>query len=190
MHLIGDRVFGILGLGLIGSATARKAAGLGYQVICHDIAAGEASEFRGYPHVSLDELLRRSQVLSIHTPLTDLTRHIIDAEALAAMRPDAILVNTARGPIVDTAALGEALRTGQIRGAALDVTEPSPCPRTTRCSPFRSSRSPPTWPGTPRRATGNSSGAPSRTPPTWPRAASRATSSTRRCSALPGATTS
>jgi D-3-phosphoglycerate dehydrogenase len=67
-------------------------------------------------------------VLSIHTPLTDLTRHIIDAEALAAMRPDAILVNTARGPIVDTAALGEALRTGQIRGAALDVTETEPLP--------------------------------------------------------------
>ncbi len=128
MHLIGGRVFGILGLGLIGSATARKAAGLGFEVICHDIAAGDASEFRGYPHVSLPELLSRSQVISIHTPLTDLTRHLIDADALASMRSDAIVVNTARGPIVDTAALGEALRNGQIRGAALDVTETEPLP--------------------------------------------------------------
>ncbi|QIK72712.1 C-terminal binding protein [Propioniciclava coleopterorum] len=128
MHLVGERVFGIVGLGLIGSATARKAAGLGFQVICHDILAGDADEFRGYPHVSLDELLRRSQVVSIHTPLTELTHHLIDADALASMRPDAILVNTARGPIVDTAALGEALRAGTIRGAALDVTETEPLP--------------------------------------------------------------
>lgn len=128
MHLVGERVFGIIGLGLIGSATARKAAGLGYEVICHDIAAGDATQFRGYPHVSLDELLRRSQVVSIHTPLTEATHHLIDADALASMRPDAVLVNTARGPIVDTAALGEALRTGTIRGAALDVTEVEPLP--------------------------------------------------------------
>ncbi len=128
MHLIGERVFGIVGLGLIGAATARKARGLGYEVICHDILAGDADEFRGYPHVSLAELLRRSQVVSIHTPLTELTRHLIDADALATMRPDAVLVNTARGPIVDTAALGDALKAGRIRGAALDVTETEPLP--------------------------------------------------------------
>lgn len=128
MHLVGERVFGVIGLGLIGSATARKAAGLGYQVICHDLAAGDATEFRGYPHVSLSELLHRCQVVSIHTPLTEATRHLIDAEALTSMRSDAVLVNTARGPIVDTAALGDALRAGIIRGAALDVTEIEPLP--------------------------------------------------------------
>ncbi len=127
-YLVGDRVFGIVGLGRIGFATARKAAGLGYRVVCHDILAGEADEFRGYPHVGLDELLSRSQVVSLHTPLTELTHHLIGAAQLAAMRPDAILVNTARGPVVDTAALVDALTAGAIRAAALDVAETEPLP--------------------------------------------------------------
>ncbi|HSN42489.1 MAG TPA: C-terminal binding protein [Propionibacteriaceae bacterium] len=129
LHVVGDRVFGIIGLGRIGSATARKAAGLGYRVICHDILAGEEPTFRGYQHVALRELLRRSQVVSIHTPLTELTHHLVGAEQLALMRPDAILVNTARGPVVDTAALADALRAGVIRSAALDVAELEPLPR-------------------------------------------------------------
>lgn len=129
LHVVGDRVFGVVGLGRIGFATARKAAGLGYRVICHDILAGDDELYRGYPHVSLTELLRRSQVVSLHTPLTELTHHLIGADELALMRPDAILVNTARGPVVDTAALVEALRAGRIRSAALDVTEVEPLPR-------------------------------------------------------------
>lgn len=128
MHTVGGRVFGVIGLGLIGAATARKAAALGYQVICHDILAGDAAEFRGITHVGLAELLQRSQVISIHTPLTEATRHLIDSNALAMMRADAILINTARGLIVDTAALGDALRAGRIRAAALDVTETEPLP--------------------------------------------------------------
>lgn len=128
LYLVGERVFGIIGLGRIGSATARKAAGLGYEVICHDILAGDAPTFRGYPHVSLAELLRRSQVVSVHTPLTELTHHLIGADELALMRRDAILVNTARGAVVDNVALAEALRAGTIRSAALDVTEVEPLP--------------------------------------------------------------
>ena len=107
---------------------ARKAAGLGYRVICHDVLAGDQDTFGGYPHVPLAELLRRSQVVSLHTPLTDGTRHLIGAAELATMRPDAILVNTARGPVVDTAALADALRAGTIRSAALDVAENEPLP--------------------------------------------------------------
>lgn len=128
LHLVGGRTFGIVGLGLIGSATARKAAGLGYEVICHDILAGDEPTFRGYPHVSLDELLQRSQVVSIHTPLTALTHHLIGERELRRMRPDATLVNTARGAIVDTLAVADAVRDGVIRSAALDVMETEPLP--------------------------------------------------------------
>ena len=124
-----DRVFGVIGLGLIGTATARKAAGLGYEVIGYDIAAEPgARTFHGFTSVGLDELLDRSQVVSLHTPLTPLTRGMIGAGELARMRPDAILVNTSRGGVVDTAALVEALRTGSILGAAIDVHETEPLP--------------------------------------------------------------
>jgi D-3-phosphoglycerate dehydrogenase len=124
-----DRVFGIVGLGLIGTATARKAAGLGYEVIGYDIAAEPgATTFHGFPAVSLAELLERSQVISLHTPLTEVTRGMIGADQLARMRTDAILVNTSRGGVVDAAALVEALRTGSIAGAAIDVHESEPLP--------------------------------------------------------------
>jgi len=123
------RVFGIIGMGLIGTATARKAAGLGYEVIGYDIAAEpRATTFHGFPSVTLGELLDRSQVVSLHTPLTDVTRGMIGAEELARMRSDAILVNTSRGGVVDTAALVEALRTGGVRGAAIDVHDTEPLP--------------------------------------------------------------
>jgi D-3-phosphoglycerate dehydrogenase / 2-oxoglutarate reductase len=123
------RVFGVIGLGLIGTATARKAAGLGYDVIGCDIAAQPgATTYHGFAVVGLDELLERSQVLSLHTPLTDITRGLIGAEQLARMRSDAILVNTSRGGVVDTDALVEALRTGAILGAAIDVHESEPLP--------------------------------------------------------------
>ena len=128
LNLVGRRIFGIIGLGRIGSSTARKAAALGYEVLCHDILAEGADTFRGYPHVGLDELLQRSQVVSIHTPLTAATRHLIGGPELAMMRSDATLVNTARGAIVDTLALAEAVRDGAIRSAALDVTEVEPIP--------------------------------------------------------------
>ncbi|NYI42658.1 C-terminal binding protein [Demequina lutea] len=124
-----DRIFGVIGLGLIGTATARKAAGLGYQVIGYDIAADPNAEtFRGVRSVSLDELLERSQVISLHTPLTEQTRGMIGTEQFARMRSDAILVNTSRGGVADTDALVEALRSGTILGAAIDVHEQEPLP--------------------------------------------------------------
>ena len=85
LYQTAGRVFGVVGVGLIGTATARKAKGLGYEVIGHDIKAapGEAS-FHGAPSVSLDELLERSQVVSMHVPLTDQTRHMIGAEAVCS----------------------------------------------------------------------------------------------------------
>jgi len=129
LYQTAGRVFGVVGVGLIGTATARKARGLGYEVIGHDIKAapGEAS-FHGAPAVSLDELLERSQVVSMHVPLTDQTRHMIGAEQFARMRRDALVVNTSRGGVIDTDALVEALRAGTILGAAIDVHEQEPVP--------------------------------------------------------------
>jgi glyoxylate reductase len=109
---------GIVGAGRIGEAVARRAAGFDMQVLVHSRSSG----------VSLDELLERSDFVSLHCPLTPQTRHLIDAATLGKMKPTAILVNTARGPIVDQAALATALHEGTIAGAALDVTDPEPLP--------------------------------------------------------------
>jgi len=124
-----ERVFGVLGLGRIGTATARKAAGLGYEVIGYDSAlpAG-VTEHHGVRVVTLDELLRRAQVLSVHTPLTDETRGLVGAAEIATMRADAIVVNTARGGIVDTDALVAALREGRLAGAGIDCHTAEPIP--------------------------------------------------------------
>ena len=123
------RVFGVIGMGLIGTATARKAAGLGYEVIGFDTAATPgASMFRGFALVGLDELLERSQVISLHTPLTEQTQGMIGERELGRMRRDALLVNTSRGGVVDTDALVAALAAGRIAGAAIDVHETEPVP--------------------------------------------------------------
>ena len=118
-HALGADVtgatLGIVGWGRIGQAVARRAAGFGMEVI----------HSRPTP---LDELLERADFVSLHVPLTDDTRHMIGAEQLRRMKPTAMLVNTARGGVVDQAALREALRSGEIAGAALDVTEPEPLP--------------------------------------------------------------
>ncbi len=108
---------GIIGLGRIGRAVARRAAGFDMTVI-----------HTGRDGVPLLQLLAGSDFVSVHCPLTPETRHLIDATALAEMRPTAILINTARGPIVDQTALREALINGEIAGAALDVTDPEPLP--------------------------------------------------------------
>jgi len=129
LHQTRGRVFGVIGMGRIGTATARKAAGIGYEVIGYDIAADpRATRYRGFASVGRDELLERSQVVSLHTPLTEVTRGMIGSPQLARMRTDAILVNTSRGGVVDGAALVEALRTGSIHGAAIDVHESEPLP--------------------------------------------------------------
>lgn len=128
LRLVGGRTFGIIGLGLIGSATARKARGLGYEVIATDSRHELGSEVDGVRIVTLDELLGASDVVSMHTPLTPETHHLISTDQLALMRSEAILVNTSRGGVIDTDALVDALAEGRIYGAALDVHEQEPIP--------------------------------------------------------------
>jgi glyoxylate reductase len=113
-------MLGIVGLGRIGRAVGRRAEGFGLRVIHSGRGDG----------VELDALLRDADIVSLHCPLTPQTTGLIDDRALALMKPGAILVNTARGPIVDQAALRDALHSGTIAGAALDVTDPEPLPPT------------------------------------------------------------
>jgi glyoxylate reductase len=117
-HDLHRATVGIVGFGRIGQAVERRVEGFDCEVLHTSRSGG----------VSLEELLERSDFVSIHTPLTPETRGLIGDEALARMKPSAYLVNTARGPIVDTDALIRALRAGRIAGAALDVTDPEPLP--------------------------------------------------------------
>lgn len=113
--------FGCVGFGRIGTAATELAAALGMRTVhCRAVPRGEPGE------VSFDELVATSDVISIHTPLTAATRHLFDAAVFARMKPQAILVNTSRGPVVDEAALARALHDGVIGGAALDVFEHEP----------------------------------------------------------------
>jgi glyoxylate reductase len=118
LHLLGTglqgRRLGIIGMGRIGAAVAQRARAFGMEV---------AGTRRGE---SIDALLATSDIVSIHTPLTSETRHMINAEALARMKRGAYLINTARGPIVHEAALCDALERGHLRGAGLDVYEDEP----------------------------------------------------------------
>ena len=123
------QTLGVYGFGQIGRAVARRAIG-GFEMTVnyHDARRLPADEERalGVTWMELDELLATSDFVSVHAPLTPETRHSIDAAALSRMRPTAILVNTARGPIVDEAALADALAAGTIAGAGLDVYEDEP----------------------------------------------------------------
>lgn len=121
------RVFGVVGMGAIGRATARKAAGLGFKVVCcsRSLVPGRRTP-EGFDILSFEELLRQADVVSFHCALTPQTRHLLDAEHLAMMKPTAVVVNTARGPVVDTEALAEALEAGKLWGAGLDVFEGEP----------------------------------------------------------------
>jgi lactate dehydrogenase-like 2-hydroxyacid dehydrogenase len=126
---IAGKTLGVIGLGAIGQATARRARAFGMEVVYSGrrAAPGEVErELGGARRLELDELLETADVVSIHCPLTPETRHLIDAQRLARMQPTAYLVNTARGPIVDEAALAQALHDGTIAGAALDVFEREP----------------------------------------------------------------
>jgi glyoxylate reductase len=123
------KTLGVVGLGGIGRAVARRAAGFGMEVVYagprRAPAQVEAALGAAW-HVPLDELLRAADVVTLHCPLTPATHHLIDARTLSLMRPSAFLVNTARGPVVDEAALVEALRSGALAGAGLDVYEHEP----------------------------------------------------------------
>jgi glyoxylate reductase len=119
---------GLVGFGRIGKAMARRAAGFDMRVIYYDPSEKIPDSRIDATHVDFETLLEESDFISLHTPLTADTRHLIDSEALSKMKPEAVLVNTARGPIVDPDALYEALKQRRIFAAALDVTEPEPLP--------------------------------------------------------------
>lgn len=120
---------GIVGMGEIGEAVARRARGFEMRVLYTSRARKPSVEARlGVAWASLPELLRESDFVSLHTPLSPETRHFIGAAEFELMKPSAILVNTARGGVIDQEALVAALRTGRIGGAALDVTDPEPLP--------------------------------------------------------------
>ena len=115
LDLEGARL-GIIGLGRIGMAVKTRAEAFGMEVVHHSRSGG----------IPLDELLETSDVVSLHCPLTASTHHLMDAAALAKMKPGSLLINTARGPVVDEQALAEALRTRHLGGAGLDVFEAEP----------------------------------------------------------------
>lgn len=128
--LSGQDIFGatlgIVGFGRIGKAMAARAAGFKMRLLVNSRGSQAEIAALGGEAAELDRVLRESDYVSLHVPLTDETRHLIGRQELAAMKSTAILVNTARGGVVDPAALYEALRDGEILAAALDVTEPEP----------------------------------------------------------------
>lgn len=121
---------GLVGFGRIGKAMAKRATGFDMQTLYYDPVNPNDPDAAALNarSVDLDTLLSRSDFVSIHTPLTEQTYHLINADALAKMKPTATLINTARGPVVDPDALYHALKSGVIAYAALDVTEPEPIP--------------------------------------------------------------
>jgi glyoxylate reductase len=121
-HDVHGATLGVVGYGRIGQAVARRGAGFGMQVLHH---TRTPTGMPGYV-ADLDALLAESDVVSLHVPLTDDTRHLIDARRLGLMKPTAVLVNTARGPVVDEEALARALEDGSLFAAGLDVYEREP----------------------------------------------------------------
>lgn len=120
----GEKILGLVGFGGIGRLTASLAQGLGFTVVAYDPGIpGSAPVWAetGVRQLSLDDLLAQAHVVSLHVPLIESTRNLFDATTLAKMRTDAVLINTARGGIVDESALADALRAGRLGGAALDV---------------------------------------------------------------------
>jgi len=128
MHRLSGQTLGILGYGRIGAVVAARGRGLGMQVIAHDPSMRIGDIVDGVQAVDLAALATRSDVLTLHAPLVAATRRIIDATFLAQMKPDAVLINAARGPLVDQDALAAALHAGAIAGAGLDVFDPERLP--------------------------------------------------------------
>ena len=131
LHYLGHDVYGstlgVVGLGRIGVEVAKRAQGFNMNVLYTDVARREDMEAQcSARFVDMDTLLRESDFISLHTVLNDATYHLIDDDALDKMKSNAVLVNAARGPVVDPAALYRALKDGKIAGAGLDVTEPEP----------------------------------------------------------------
>ena len=126
---VSEATLGIVGMGKIGLEMAKRARGFDMRVLYHSRSRKPDDEARlGMEYVGMERLLRESDFVSLHVPLTDETYHLIGDAQLRAMKPTSILVNAARGPVVDGRALHQALKEGRIAGAALDVTEPEPLP--------------------------------------------------------------
>lgn len=124
---LGTQTLGLLGMGKIAAATARKLRPFVGRTIAHDpLLAADTVRARGAEPVGLEQLLREADLLSVHVPLAASTRGLLGRAALALMKPSALVVNTSRGPVIDEAALAEALAAGRLAGAALDVTDVEP----------------------------------------------------------------
>jgi len=125
---IHHKTLGVVGFGRIGQALARRARGFSMRVVYHDTfrPPAEVESELGAEYLDLDELLAVSDFISLHTNLTPETRHLINADRLAAMKPTAVLVNTSRGPVIDEQALAAALAAGEIFAAGIDVFEREP----------------------------------------------------------------
>jgi D-3-phosphoglycerate dehydrogenase / 2-oxoglutarate reductase len=129
LYRLRGRTLAILGFGRIGRALADKARALGLRIVVFDQYVPEdAMRAAGVEPLALQAALEQADLVSVHVPLTDETRHLIDARSLAWMKPGAFIVNTSRGPVIDSEALLEALRAGRLAGAGLDVIEPEPPP--------------------------------------------------------------
>lgn len=120
------KTVGLVGTGAIGLETARLLSAFGCELLAYSRSEREEGKALGIRYLPLDEVLKESDIVSLHTPLTDKTRGLINAEMLALMKPGALLVNCARGPVVDSLALAEALNNGHLGGAAIDVYETEP----------------------------------------------------------------
>lgn len=120
------KTFGVVGTGAIGARVAKIAAAFGCRVLAYSRTEKQKLVDAGVQYVSLDELLEQSDFVSLHVPLTDATRGLINAEAIAKMKQGAVLLNTARGPVVDSEALAAALNAGKLAGAGIDVFEGEP----------------------------------------------------------------
>jgi D-3-phosphoglycerate dehydrogenase len=127
VYRLKGKTLGVVGFGRIGQSTAEKGKGLGLNVIVHDPYLDQATATKlGVEAVSLEELTRRSDFISLHAPFIEATHHLVNAEFLAQMKPTAYLINAARGPLIDEEALLQAVRSGQIAGAGLDVLTVEP----------------------------------------------------------------
>ena len=128
-HDVHHATLGLIGLGRIGVEMAKRARGFEMRVLYYDVIRHEEFEQQyGLTYAPLEDVLKQADFVSIHTPLTPETHHLMNRDRFALMKPNAILINTSRGPVVDSDALLSALQSGQISGAALDVTEPEPLP--------------------------------------------------------------
>ncbi len=127
---INGATLGIVGFGRIGQAMARRAAGFGMTVLYHDVQRlpDSVTQPLSATYVALDELFERADFVTLHTNLTDETRHMVNETRLRRMKPTSVLINTSRGPVVDQKALYRALSEGWIMAAGLDVTDPEPMP--------------------------------------------------------------